>query len=111
MSLHETLGLAISDHPVEEVERMLLIDGIASDSDPIYEDWSYGKDDSCRNGEVEVGGEGEACTTESNSSKWNVPTRAESPVEVRGDAWIDALVKIHLALMNLSNLLLLLEQF
>ena len=111
MSFHKALGLAIPDHPVEEVEGMLLIDGIAGDSDPIDEDWSCGEDDSGGNGEVEVGGEGEECTSESNTSVRNVPTRAEGPVEVRGDAWINALVKIDLALVYLSNLLLLLEQF
>lgn len=111
MSFHETLGLAIPNHPVEEIKRMLLIDGIAGDSDPIYEDWGCRKDNSGGNGEVEVGGEGEACTSESNPSIGDVPTRAEGPVEVRGDAWIDTLVKIYLTLLNLSNLLLLPEQF
>lgn len=111
MPFHETLGLAIPDHPVEEVERMLLIDGIAGDSDPVDEDWSCRKDNSGGDGEVEVGGEGEACTAESNPSIWDVPTRAEGPVEVSGDAWIDSLVKIDLTLLYLSNLLFLLEQF
>ena len=90
---------------------MLLIDGVTGDSDPIDKYWGCRKDDSGGNGEVEVGGEGEACTSESNPSIWDVPTRAEGPVEVCGNAWIDTLVKIDLTLLYLPNLLLLLEQF
>lgn len=70
VAFDEALGLPVADHPVEEVERVLLIDGVSGDAQPINHDGHGGEDDSGGDGEVEVGGEGKEGAAHSCSQHW-----------------------------------------
>lgn len=110
VTLSETFGLAIADHPVEEIQRMLLVFGVSGDSQPVDGHRNNGEDNPCGDGEIEVGGEGEERTTESKAGVGQVEGRVEGSVEVGGNAGIDIFIEVDFDLLNLSHFLLLLEQ-
>jgi hypothetical protein len=106
----EALGLAVADDPVEEVEGVLLVDGVPGDAEPVDDDGHCRQHCARGDGEVEVGGEGEERAAEPGSEEGQVPARAEGPVEVGRDAGVDGLVERHLLLVHLAHLLLAAQQ-
>lgn len=55
VALDKALSLSVSNHPVEEVQGVLLVDGVSCYSDPIDHNRHKRKDESCGYGEVEIG--------------------------------------------------------
>lgn len=109
VAFDEALGLPVAHDPVEEVERVLLIDGVAGDAQPV-DDYGHGReDDSGGEREVEVGGEGEEAPAHSCPQHGQAPPCAEGPVEVGADAGVDGLVEIELMLVDFAYFLLALE--
>jgi hypothetical protein len=106
MALDETFSLPVANHPVEEIQGVLLINGVPCDSEPVDNDGYCRQHCSRGNGEVEVSREGKDGTTNSCTDDGEVPTDTESPVEVSGDTRIDCLVELDLMLIDLSHLLL-----
>lgn len=109
MTLDEALGLPVADHPVEEVQGVLLVDGVSGDSEPIDDHRHGRKHHSGGNGEVEISGERQEGATNSCSNQGQVPSDTESPVEVGGDAGVDGLIQVNLVLVHLAHFLLALE--
>ena len=106
MSFHKALGLSVANDPVEEIERVLFVDRVSCDSDPINHNRYDRKDESCGNGEVEISGESEHRSTESCPNDGKVPSCTESPVEMSGNGGVNALIKLDLMVINFSNFLL-----
>jgi hypothetical protein len=106
MTLDEAFSFSVADHPVEEVQGVLFIDGVSGDPEPIDDDRHGRQDHSGGNGEVEISGECEQRATNSCPNEWNVPSDIESPVEVGGDARVNSLVEFDLMFIDFSDLLL-----
>jgi hypothetical protein len=106
VALDKALGLSVSNHPVEEVQGVLFVDGVSCDSDPIDHNRHERKDESRGNGEVEIGGEGEHGSTDSCTEDGKVPSCTESPVEMSGNAGVNALIKLDLMVIDFPHFLL-----
>ena len=58
VSFSEAFGLAISDHPVQEIKRMLLVLGVSGDSYPVYSNRNGSDYKSSGNGEIKIARKG-----------------------------------------------------
>ena len=111
MQFSKTFGFAISDHPVEEIQHMMLVFGIPGGSQPINDNRNHGKPYSCGNAEREICGVGEERASDGQTKVGHVESWAECSVEVCGDTGVNAFIEVDLILMDLSNLLFFPEDF
>lgn len=109
MPFDEAFGLPVANNPVQEVKRVLLVDGVSGDAQPVNDHWHGREDDTGGDREVEVGAEGKDWAAHSCPENWEIPASTEGPVEVSCDARVNGFVKIDLMLVDFSDFLLALE--
>ena len=110
MKLSETSCFSVTNHPVEEIESMMLVFGVSGGPQPVNSDGKCSHDNSGGNTAADVGMKGEERGSDADSKKRWIEVGVEGPVEMCGDGGIDMFIEINLILINLSNFLFPLKQ-
>ncbi|CAM6005978.1 unnamed protein product [Sphagnum balticum] len=102
VELRKALGLPVPDHPVQEIQTVLLVERIPCDAEEINHYWDCQQHQPSGYREVEVRSVQKESTTYGQSQLGEVEATAEGSLEVGADGGIDVAIEIDFYLIDFS---------